>query len=122
TGHVDEEAVGSYLAAADVVALPFEDGASFRRGSLMAALEQGCAIVTTRPPLPIPTFSDGENMLLVPPHDEALLAVALHHLYQSPDQRARLKRGAAALARSFAWPSIAKATLNLYKSVIGAQA
>ncbi len=122
TGYVDEQAVAGYLAAADVVALPFEDGASFRRGSLMAALEQGCAIVTTMPPLPIPTFSDGENMLLVPPHDEALLAAALIHLYQSPEQRARLQRGALELARSFAWPQIALATLNLYKSVIGARA
>jgi glycosyltransferase involved in cell wall biosynthesis len=122
TGYVDDEVVSGYLAAADVVALPFADGASYRRGSLMAAIEHGCAIVTTMPSLEVPMFIDGENMLLVPPHDEALLATALMHLYQSPDHRIRLKWGALELAKTFAWPSIAKATLNLYASVIGAKA
>ncbi|HVU10049.1 MAG TPA: hypothetical protein VHD90_02175, partial [Phototrophicaceae bacterium] len=62
------------------------------------------------------------NLLLVPPHDEALLAAALHHLYQSPETRARLKQGAAQLAQTFAWPSIAQATVNLYATVLGARA
>ena len=122
TGYVDETAVSAYLQAADVVALPFEDGASYRRGSLMAALEHGCAIVTTMPSVQAPTFIDGENMLLVPPYDEALLAAALHHLYQSSETREHLKQGATSLAKMFAWSAIAQATLNFYKSVIGAKA
>jgi glycosyltransferase involved in cell wall biosynthesis len=122
TGYIDEEAVGAYLAAADVVALPFEDGASYRRGSLMAALQQGCAIVTTTPRVPTPAFIDGENMLLVPPRDEALLTTALHHLYQSPDARTHLRQGAATIAQTFAWSGIAQATLNFYTSVIGVKA
>ena len=122
TGYVDDTAVSGYLAAADVVALPFEDGASYRRGSLMAAIEHGCAIITTIPRVAIPTFSDGENMLLVPPHDAALLATALQNLYQSPDARACLKQGAAKLAQTFAWTAIAEATLKFYTAVIGAQA
>jgi len=122
TGYVDETAVSAYLQAADVVALPFEDGASYRRGSLMAALEHGCAIVTTMPSAQVPTFIDGENMLLVPPYDEALLAAALHHLYQSSETREHLKQGATSLAKMFAWSAIAQATLNFYKSVIGAKA
>ncbi len=121
TGFVDDATVSAYLTAADVVALPFADGASYRRGSLMAAIEHGCAIVTTTPPLPIPTFRDGENMLLVPPCDEAL-AAALHHLYKSPEARAHLRRGAAALAHQFEWPQIAQATVNLYATVLGARA
>ncbi len=122
TGYVEEEAVSGYLAAADVVALPFEDGASYRRGSLMAAIEHGCAIVTTIPRVPTPAFMDGENMMLVPPRDEARLEAALFHLYQSPEQRAHLKQGALELAKSFAWSKIAEATLALYKSLIGAKA
>jgi hypothetical protein len=61
-------------------------------------------------------------MLLIPPHDEALLAAALHHLYQSAETRLHLKQGATALAKTFAWPSIAQATLNFCASVIGAKA
>jgi len=88
----------------------------------MAALEHGCSIVTTMPSVQAPTFIDSENMLLVPPYDEALLAAALHHLYQSSETREHLKQGATSLAKMFAWSAIAQATLNFYKSVIGAKA
>lgn len=49
TGHVPPETVSGWLRAADVAVLPYADGASYRRGSLLAALEHGCAVVTTWP-------------------------------------------------------------------------
>ncbi len=122
TGYLDDEAVSGYLAAADVVALPFNDGASYRRGTLMAAIQHGCAIVTTQPSLPIPTFIDDENMRLVPPRDPAALANALRRLYDSPDERAKLRQGASALASAFDWTGIAQATVAFYQQIIGATA
>ncbi len=118
TGYLDEAAVGAYLAASDVVVLPFTDGASYRRGSLMAALHYGCAIVTTTPQVDIPTFESGENLLLVPPDDSPALARAIEHLYRSPEQIARLRQGAAVLADSFRWDTIARDYVSfLYRSV-----
>jgi len=118
TGFVDEHEVGAYLTAADVVALPFRDGASFRRGSLMAPLHYGCAIVTTTPSVAIPEFQDCQNMLLVRADHVSELTEALHHLYESPALREQLKRGALALKPLFDWDQIAKQTIDLFKQVV----
>lgn len=115
-GYVDETAVAAYLHAADAVALPFLDGASFRRGTLMAAIHHGCAIVTTQPNIPIPEFSD-EQMLFVPPGDKSALAAALRRLYDSPDLRARLRAGARTLAPRFDWAQIACDTTDFFERV-----
>lgn len=122
TGFVEEESVGKFLTASDVVVLPFRDGASYRRGSLMAAIHYACAIVTTQPIVDIPTFIEGENMLLVPPGDSEALGSAIMQLYHSSELRQRLKDGAHRLAGQFKWSSIARDTIAFFERVIGAQA
>jgi glycosyltransferase involved in cell wall biosynthesis len=52
TGHCPPDQVSAYLLAADLAALPYSDGASFRRGSLLAALTHGLPTVTTQAPEP----------------------------------------------------------------------
>ncbi len=122
TGYIDDEAVGAYLSAADAVALPFLDGASYRRGSLMAAIRYGCPTVTTTPQVSIPTFKDGDNLLLVAPNSVPALTNALRRLHESPDLRDRLRRGAAELARHFDWTHIARETIDFFARVTGANA
>ncbi|HEX2908553.1 MAG TPA: glycosyltransferase, partial [Phototrophicaceae bacterium] len=119
TGYLeDETAVGAYLAASDAVVLPFLDGASYRRGSLMAALHYGCTIVTTTPQVKIPTFQDGENMLLVSPGNSAALQSALLRLRQSRELRERLRQGATKLADEFRWDTIAQHYLAFFERII----
>jgi glycosyltransferase involved in cell wall biosynthesis len=118
TGYLHEEAeVAAYLTACDVVALPFNDGASFRRGSLMAAIQYGCAIVSTIPTVKIPEFIHRENMILVPPNAPLELVDALHEIYDSHNLRQTLQRGATDLAKHFDWESIAKKTIMFFESV-----
>lgn len=120
TGYIDDDAVvGAYLSAADAVALPFLDGASYRRGSLMAAIRYACPTVTTTPQVEIPTFKDGDNLLLVAPNDAPALTNALRRLHESPDLRDRLRRGAAELARHFDWTHIARETIAFFARVTG---
>jgi glycosyltransferase involved in cell wall biosynthesis len=119
TGFIDEESVGAYLTASDVVALPFLDGASYRRGSLMAAIHYQRPIVTTQPQCAIPRFKDGENMLLVPVDDVSALAAALRRLYGAPELRAKLSAGAQLLAGDFEWPEIARETISFFQQVVG---
>lgn len=117
TGYVTDAEVANWLAACDVVALPFLDGASYRRGTLMAAIQHGCAIVTTTPKVAVPAFVDGENMRLVPPDDANALATALRDLYAQPAQRQRLHEGAVALRPLFDWAQIARDTFLFFETI-----
>ena len=137
TGYLEPAALSAALVACDAVALPFLDGASPRRGTLMAAIAHGVPIVTTHPPgASAPRSNAGdrgwtsardveftfvradESALLVPPGDDAALAEALPRLADDPILRARLAAGAAALASQIAWPAIAEATEAIYDALL----
>ena len=77
TGYVPNDQVSAAFKSSDMCVLPFSDGASFRRGSLMAALTHGAAIISTHPQVPVPEIVDRENMLLVPPENVEALVRAI---------------------------------------------
>ena len=118
TGYLEDAAVSGYLAAADVVALPFNDGASYRRGTLMAAIQHGCAIVTTKPRRPNPdVHRRREYAASSRRSDPAALATALRR----PVHIARRSAPACGRARrnwhsSFDWAAIAQATLDFLRA------
>jgi glycosyltransferase involved in cell wall biosynthesis len=119
TGYLEDEAeVGAYLRAGDVVALPFLDGTSYRRGSLMAAIHYGCAIISTQSTVAVPSFRHGDNMLLVPAGDKTALSTALRQTYEQPALRKRLGQGAGELAHEFAWTNIARAYVRVFEQVV----
>lgn len=120
TGTIDAPTVSAHLLAADSVALPFRDGASFRRGSLLAALSHGCAVITTSGPAASGALAlrDGVNALLTPPGDRAALGAALARLAANPPLRARLGAAARDLAAHFGWDAIARQHIRLYESLV----
>ncbi|MFQ6059239.1 MAG: glycosyltransferase family 4 protein [Anaerolineae bacterium] len=120
TGYTPQAEVSANLLASDLCVLPYRDGASFRRGSFMAALAHGLPIVTTEPrgQSQEPGLVDGENVALVPPDDPAALAGAIARLMAAPHLRRWLGEGARALARSFSWDRIARQTLQLYQELV----
>lgn len=118
TGFVEDKEVAAYLHAADVVCLPFTDGASYRRGTLMAAIQQGCAIITTEPTIEIPLFQNSSNMLLVPPGNSEALVTTLIDVMDQPQQLVRLHEGALKLREHFQWKNIANDCINLFQRVL----
>jgi glycosyltransferase involved in cell wall biosynthesis len=115
TGFLDEQGVSEAFAACACVALPYRDGASFRRGTLMAALAHGSAIVTTTPRVRLAELRPEENVVLVPPDSPAELAGAIARILDDPALRARLRQGALELSRQFGWDNIALETVRVFE-------
>lgn len=121
TGYVDDEEVSANLLASDICVLPYKDGVSLRRGSLMAALAHGLPIISTRPSIQVKELIEGENIVLVPPDDVGALAAKIQELAASEVLRRRLGDGAKRLSEAFSWERIAEATVALYSSFAGLQ-
>ncbi len=119
TGYVEQPEVSASLLAAEAVVMPYRDGVSFRRTTLIAALRHGCAIVTTTPADPrlSPEIKPGENMLLVPPRQAPALAQAITALAENPALRQQIAQGARQLSELFNWDQIAGQTLKVYQAL-----
>ncbi len=122
TGYLEPAEVSGWLMAADICVLPYVDGVSLRRGSLMAALAHGLPVVTTVPSGPAPELADGVNVALVPPGDASALAARIEALASSPEERERLGRGALELSQTFSWDRVATATIGQYSRLVAAPA
>jgi glycosyltransferase involved in cell wall biosynthesis len=116
TGHQPAAEVGAGLQSCDLLLMPYEDGASLRRGTLMAGLAHGCAIVTTMPLDPLPELVDGRDLLYVPPGDATAAAQAILRLADDPALAAVLRTGAATASQQFTWSRIAQEHLRCYLS------
>lgn len=128
TGYLQPSDVSAALLSADIAVLPYADGASFRRGSLLAVLEHGLPLVTTLCSTEVaeerstfgkgwPQLVNGENALLVKPGDVDALVGAVQLISNNPELNTRLRQGAQDLARSFSWSSIANRYRRLYSEL-----
>lgn len=118
TGYLDAVGVSRALLACDAMALPYVDGASVRRGSLMAAIAHGRAIVTTEPHYPIEGLAHDQSVLYAPPNDPPALAQAIKRVMLDPELRSRLAQAVRQAARLYAWDQIAIRTMAVYRAVI----
>jgi glycosyltransferase involved in cell wall biosynthesis len=126
TDYVAAEIVTAHFTASDICVMPYRDGASYRRGTLMAALAHGCAIVTTqvksqksKVKSQLPLLQDNENCIFVQPDDPRAIADAVSTLIASPELRAKISAGARGLAQHFTWNQIARQHLELYRQIAG---
>jgi glycosyltransferase involved in cell wall biosynthesis len=118
TGFLSDARVSAHLQAADMLVMPYRDGASLRRGTLMAALAHGRPLITTTPAAPTPQLISGENCCLVPVGDAAALGTAVQTLTNDADLCKTLGQGAAELAEQFSWGKIAEETAVFYQTLL----
>ncbi|MDD4955177.1 MAG: glycosyltransferase [Candidatus Omnitrophica bacterium] len=120
TGYLSPEEVSRFLSFSDICALPFSDGATLRRGTLMAALSHGKAVISTRAGRNDSSqLIDRENILLVPSGNAHALAEAIKNLCTDGGLRRKIEEGAFHLSKDFSWDKITCMHKELYSELTG---
>ncbi len=117
THGLDDEAFSALLASAETAVVP-----SLYEGFSLPAVEHmasGTPLVASRTgALPEVT---GDAAVLVSPGDDEELAAVLRRLHDSPAERAALAdRALRRVGERFAWPAVARATVEQYLAAMGA--
>ncbi|MHB8734019.1 MAG: glycosyltransferase [Terriglobales bacterium] len=94
TGTLPGDALAAHLQAATVLLQPYPDGVTTRRGSIMAGLGNGCAIVTSQGALTEPLWSTSGAVRLALAGDVAAHTAAVLALWRHPEARDALARRA----------------------------
>lgn len=113
-GRGDEE-VAQRLAKTGFVYLPYPDGASERRGTLLAALGNGAAVITSRGPQTPPGLESVVRFAADP--GDAL--AQLRALRADPTAEASLRRAGRDWVKRHSWEAIAAAHCELYARIAG---
>jgi len=111
-----QSALPDYYRAADLCLVP-----SHHETFGMAALEAmacGAPVIASRVGGLATTIQDGITGVLVPPRDDVALAAAIASLLADTQRRRSLGRQATRWAQSFAWPSVARALIEVYDEVV----
>ena len=107
-GYLPAPEASQAFSAADVLALPFSDGISERRTTLMAGLQHGLAVVTTVGHNTGSELRTANWLALTPAEDGFAFSRVVGDLLRDGPTRARLAvAGKAKHDRDFAWPVIA---------------
>ena len=109
-----EPRVANLLARTRIAYMPFPDGASERRSSLLALLLNGVATVSTKGAFTTGAMSDAIAFAETP--EEALHIVK--GLMAAPEKQELLAQKARRYARRHDWDSIASRHLELYREVL----
>lgn len=112
-GFLEADELASWLAASDLFLAPWRDGATARRGSLMAALSNAVPVVSTLGPLTDSVLSDATDaLLLIPREDAEAFSRAVFDLCLNHERRRRIGlAGRELYEREFAWAVSARTLL-----------
>jgi glycosyltransferase involved in cell wall biosynthesis len=118
SGFLADEDVSACMHVIDLMVLPYRDGVSLRRGTLMATLAHGRPLLSTYSTSQLPELINGQNVWLVAVDDPDALKDAIDMLLADPERRTRLGEGALAVADCFTWDKIAQSTVSFYNQIV----
>lgn len=111
------EEVARLLSESLVCILPFSDGASYGRGSLLAALINGVPVITTRSNETPPELKHGEDIFFAGSTAEYLQYISA---LLNPQTYRRISKRSFELGHGFEWETIAARHRELYRHLANA--
>jgi len=110
--------VADALLRSTLVVAPYGDGASTRRGSLIAPLVLGCPVLSTRGKNTGSLLADCDGLLLAPPEKAAYLS-AVRQLLDDPPALTALRERAKQNIVQFGWPGLMQRLLAFLATLSG---
>ncbi|MFA5033314.1 MAG: glycosyltransferase [bacterium] len=117
TDSCSAEEIEKHITNSDIYLSPEIDGASGRRGALMAALSLGVPIIAYGGKDTEKIFENGENIILIPPRNPDILAQRIIEL--ANDEKRRIILGERALdtfQKYFSWEIIGRNYEEIFQS------
>ena len=118
TGGVPHEELPRYYQTADIFCAPATGKESFGI-VLLEAMALGKPIVATCNAGYASVITDGEQGLLVPPHNSKSLGQALKRLIDDPSLRSRIGANGLASVIQYDWPLVARRVMDYYIQASG---
>lgn len=117
----DVASLTRFVAAADVVILPYDSHDQVTSGVLVDAIAAGRPVIATAFPHAVEMLRSGAG-IVVPHGDPWALAAAIRTLLTEPGQLRRATREAQRIAPSLSWSSIAQHYLTIVDDVLSTMA
>jgi glycosyltransferase involved in cell wall biosynthesis len=117
SGYLDDSALSAHFAACDVMVMPYRDGVSLRRGTLMAILAHGRPLITSRPQSEVGPLVHGRNVWMTLVDEPGRLGDAILQVSQDEALRKQISTGAAEVSGQFRWDRIASETAAFYQVI-----
>lgn len=117
SGYLDDAELSAYFSACDIMVMPYRDGVSLRRGTLMAILAHGRPLITSLTGSGDTPFVHGQNIWMTAVDDPVVLSEAILQVAADEALRNRLSSGARMLSERFGWDRIAAETASFYQEV-----
>ena len=118
TGGLKEQDVSLFIKSSDIVVLPFDEGISLRRGSLIACIVHGKCIISTFHKFTPSLFKDGINIVLIPPKDHYTLVSKIEYLLKNQDKIEFIENNVRELSGMFTWRKIASLYEKVFKRLL----
>ncbi len=116
-GAVTRDDLPRYYCGCDVYCSPALGGETLGI-VLLEAMASGVPVVASDIPGYDETIENSKTGLLVPPDDPAALATALTRVLTDPGLRSRLATAGLARVRQYAWPIVARKTVEYYLELL----